>query len=101
MLNQTLDSTLAQVLEYKDILSYLNLSDLTEPEVATLQYIRLILDDTGNGTGETTICKYKCTCNAQRIYIELARHCTEFIISDQTAANKMKWLNGVKLEEGS
>ena len=32
---------------------------------------------------------------------DTAQHCTQSIIADQTAANKMTWLTGTKLEEGS
>src|SRR5210317_1743172 len=51
--------------------------------------------------GKELVCKYQTTYDAQRIYCELAQHCTQSIIADQTAANKMTWLTGTKLEEGS
>ena len=51
--------------------------------------------------GKELVGKCQSTYNAQRIYIELAKHCTDSIIADQTAANKMTWLTGTKLEEGS
>ena len=46
---------MAQVLEHKEVSSYLDLSDLTESEVGTLQYTKAILDEKGNETGEETL----------------------------------------------
>src|SRR6056300_56375 len=45
VLNQPPDSTLAQVLDYEDIRSYDDLSDLTVHEVPMLQYAVLVPDD--------------------------------------------------------
>ena len=55
VLRQTFDSQLAQVLEYEEISSYLDLSDLTESEVGTLQYTEPILDKNGNETGKAIL----------------------------------------------
>ena len=45
VLNQPPDSILAQVLDYEDIRSYDELSDLTVREVPMLQYAVLVSDD--------------------------------------------------------
>ena len=51
--------------------------------------------------GKEQVCKYQSSYNAQCIYIELSNHCTESIIADQSAANKITCLTGTKLEEDS
>ena len=45
VLGETLDSQLAQVFEYEKIRSYLDLSDLIDSELGTLQFIEPILDE--------------------------------------------------------
>ena len=63
VLNQAADSTLAKTLSHEGITSYLDLSDLTVPEVATLQYPEPVLDANGDDTGATnlaTIPRHTC-----------------------------------------
>ena len=55
VLGETLDSQLAQVLEYEEINHFLHLTDLTEDDVEKLQYTETILDENGNETGEETL----------------------------------------------
>ena len=55
VLGQTLDSQLAQVFKYEEIRSYLDLSDLIDSEIGTLQFTKPILDKNGNETGEETL----------------------------------------------
>jgi len=55
VLNQAANSTLAKTLSHEGISSYLDLLDLTVPEVATLQYPEQSLGDDGSETGATNL----------------------------------------------
>src|SRR5210317_1139021 len=91
VLNQAADSTLTKVLAYEGISSYLDLSDLTEAEVPTLQYTEPTVDENGDKTGDTTIhtiprhtcklitlfntyCRYRCIIHDDPVTIHNCMH---------------------------
>src|SRR5210317_1955748 len=91
VLNQAADTTLTKVSAYEGISSYLDLSDLTEAEVPTLQYTEPAVDENGDETGDTTIhtiprhtcklitlfnayCRYRCIIHDDPVTIHNCMH---------------------------
>src|SRR5210317_1098123 len=91
ILNQAADSTLAKALSYEGINSYLELSDLTETEIPSLQYTEAVVDENGDATGDTTIhkiprhtcklitlfnayCRYRCIIHDDPVTIHNCMH---------------------------
>src|SRR5210317_770675 len=81
VLNQAADSTLAKTLSHEGITSYLDLSDLTVPEVATLQYPEPVLDANGDDTGATNLATIpRHTCKLINLFNAFCRY--RYIIVD-------------------